>query len=140
MMIPRQPTVFTPNIFDGLFKDMGDIFDTYKTSVPYNVLQTTDKDGNILSTEIEVALAGYDKGDIKISVIGDELQINVDKTGDQTRNGNYIHKGISNRSIQLKFKLAGIYNKKGIKTTFKNGLLCILIPVSKEETTLIDIE
>lgn len=140
MTLIKKPTVFAPNIFDEVFKDIEDIFGTYKTTVPYNVLQTTDKDGNVLATEIEVALAGYDKDDIKLKVVGDELQINVDKVADQNRSGTYIHRGISSRSIQLKFKLAGIYDKRAVKGSFKNGLLCVGIPVAQNEVVTVDIE
>lgn len=134
-----QPTIFNPSVFDDLFKDIDDVFGSCKTPVPYNVEQITDKDGNVTSSRIEVALAGYDKNDIKIKIVGDELQILVNKT-EKAGDKQYIHKGISERSTQLKFKLSGIYDKQKVKSLYKNGLLTVEVPVLKEEVISVNID
>lgn len=135
-----SPAIFHPSVFDEAFADIDDIFGKYKTNVPYNVKQKVDKNGDVISCNIEVALAGYNKGDIVINVVDDELVIKVNKAeGEADDDINWAHKGISQKSIHLKFKLGGMLNKTGIKSTFKNGLLTVDIPASKKEVIDINI-
>jgi HSP20 family molecular chaperone IbpA len=136
----NYPTIYGGNIFNDLISDFDDIFKTYKTSVPYNVYQKYDKDEQLVATMVEVALAGYNKEDISIKCVGDELQIKVQKAQEvETEGVKCIHNGIARRSIQLEYKLAGIYDKAKIDSTYRNGLLTITIPVSEKENTAIEI-
>lgn len=136
------PAIFHPSIFDDIFRDVDDMFDKYKTNVPYNVKQITDKEGNVTSCKIDVALAGYDKNDIKINVVDDSLQITVDKADKaiDEEGVDYAHRGISQRSIQLRFKLGGLLDKKRIESAFKNGLLTVDIPAFKKEVIEIKVD
>lgn len=135
------PSVFSPSIFDELFKAQDDIFGAYKSSIPYNVTEDYDDNGNVKATDIQIALAGYDKGDIKVRIVEDELQIDIGKASAATNeNKKIVHKGISEKSVQLRFKLAGVCDKSNIKSTFKNGLLNVNIPSKAEETINISID
>jgi HSP20 family molecular chaperone IbpA len=134
------PTIYGSSLFNEFFGGVDDVFKNYKTSVPYNVYQKHGADNQLEATIIEVALAGYDKSNISVRAVGDELKIEVAKQEEiQNEYQTCLHKGISSRSIHLEYKLAGIYDKKNIESTFRNGLLSIKIPVSQEETTTITI-
>ena len=127
-----------PGLFDEVFASAEDIFGGYKTNIPYNVAHLTDREGQVVSTLVEVALAGYSKDDIKVKVTNDELQILVDKT--KKSEMKYIHKGIAERSAQLKFKLVSGYDVKNIKSVLKNGLLKVEIPVGSDNTIDIQVD
>jgi len=133
-----KSTLMPNTVFDSFFKDIDDVFGTYKTNIPYNVAYILDGD-TVVSTRVEVALAGYDKGDIKVKVTDNDLQILVDKTIKED-NIKYIHKGIAERSARLSFKLINGHDGKNIKSVFKNGLLTIEIPVNTNNVIDINIE
>jgi len=136
----KYPTVFTPRFINSFFNAMDDIFEDSKSIIPYNVVQII-QDKRVTATQIEVALAVYDKADIKLKIVGEELQILVEKTEKkENATRQYLHKGISGRSFQLKFTLPGVYDKAGITSTFKNGLLTVNIPVLKEEIINVSID
>lgn len=135
------PTMFPTSLFDDAFRDIDDVFGRYKDNVPYNVVQNRDKDGNITSTSVEVALAGYSKENIKVQVDEDELHIMVENNQKEVEDQNgYVHRGISRRSIQLKFKLSGTSDVNKIKSEFKDGLLKVNVPVSKKNVIDINID
>lgn len=127
------------SIFDS-FKDIDDIFGGYKTNIPYNVAHLLDKDGKVVATRVEVALAGYSKEDIQVKIVNNDLQIMVDKADSVDELVNYIHKGIAGRSAQLKFKLVNGYDVKNIKSVFKDGLLAVEVPVDTGNTIDIKVD
>lgn len=67
---------------------------------PYNIIKT-DK----LSYIIELAVAGYDKKDLSISLGNSVLTITGTKK-DKTSNSEYLYKGISDRSFTRSFTVA----------------------------------
>ena len=136
----NTPTIYGGDIFNTLFDGFDDIFKTYKTSVPYNVYQKYDKEYQLLATIVEVALAGYNKEDISVQAVGDELQINAKKAKEvEDESTKCIHRGVCRRAVQLEYKLTGIYDKSKIDSVYRNGLLTITIPVSVKETTAVTI-
>ncbi len=135
----KRPTVFVPSFFDSFLTEFDDMFGK-ENGVPYNVVQCV-KDNQVKATQIEVALAGYDKSEIKVRVVDDELRIFVEKLEKKEEiTRQYLHKGLSERSIQLKFTLSGMYDKTKIKSSFENGLLIVNMPVSEEKVKDINIE
>ena len=128
------------SLFESLLTDTGeDLFKTYKTGTPYNISNKVNADGKLEKVIIEVALAGYDKNDIKLKCIDNELQILVDKKEEKVDESIMtVHKGISSRSLQLKFNLLNVLNTNEITSTFVNGMLTIEIPAAKEN--VIDIK
>ena len=129
-------TLFNPSIFNDIL-DGVDVFG--KSTVPYNVEQIHDKDNELKATKIEIALAGYDKEDISIKVIGDELTVAA-KAKEDNKDRDFIHKGIHQRSFTLTWTLAGPYDRKDVKGKFNNGLLTIYLNVVKEEVNTIQID
>ena len=67
---------------------------------PYNI----EADGEH-TYRIIVAVAGFDKKDIEITLEEDTLSI-IGKKEDEAEDVSYLHRGIAGRSFQLKFNLA----------------------------------
>lgn len=140
----RIPAIFNSNLFDEFFVDFDTQFDKFFGSnqvVPYDVIQRKDASGNITATEIQYALAGYDKDNIFIEIDDDVMSIKINKDEKvEDKNESYLHKGISRRRIEFSYGLSG-YNKEKISSSFRNGILKVILPVSpKKEVKRIDIE
>ena len=101
---------------------------------PYNIVKTGDN-----KFDIEVALAGFNKKDINVSVENGMLTIESkqeDKSKD--KDGEVIHKGISKRYFKRSFTIADDVEVKGAE--LKDGLLRVsmekIIPESKKLKTI----
>lgn len=136
------PTIFGRSAWNDLVGDFVGDFDKFfgrDQIVPCDVIQHQDDQGNIVSTEIQYALAGYTKDNVTIEVNGDRLCLTVDKT-DKTettedapkssKSRQYLHKGISHRRIEAAYNLNG-YEKDKIEASFENGILSVKLPVNK---------
>ena len=100
---------------------------------PYNIEQTSPN-----SIRITVAVAGFNKQDLDISVEGNQLQIR----GSRDENDSdriFIHRGIATRQFQRNFILAdGIEVEEA---SMDNGLLFVDLsqPINNEESKKIEI-
>lgn len=110
--------------FDRIFDLLDEAIPHTGTSFPpYNIIKKTEND-----FLIELAVAGYDLGDITITQDGNKLQIvgnKVDMTdkGDSTDAPVYLHRGISERSFTREFVLAEHVVVDGANAD--NGILTI---------------
>ena len=93
---------------------------------PYNLVKIDDE-----TYIVELAVAGFNKGEIDIEVNKNRLTITGKKTVADTE-GQYVHKGIASRDFQQSFVLA---EHMVVKTAnFENGILRInLVQVIPEE-------
>lgn len=107
------------------FLGYDDLFDTMKRSIevtkanwpPYDVIK---EDNNTYT--VKYALAGFDKGDISITVEGPQLVVKGKSSAEE---GDYIFKGISNRAFEHRINLA---NGMEVNTAkFLNGILKITL-------------
>lgn len=101
---------------------------------PYNIEQISS---TIL--RITIAVAGFEKNELDISLEGNQLLIRGSRTESDSEKI-YIHRGIATRQFQRNFVLA-----EGIKVegaTIENGLLNIDLvqPVSQEQSKKIEIK
>ena len=104
--------------------------DTYP---PYNIEQTSPN-----SIRITIAVAGFNKGDLDISLEGNQLQIRGGREEDDSERI-FIHRGIATRQFQRNFILAeGIEVREA---SMDNGLLFIDLsqPINNEESKKIEI-
>ena len=124
--------------FDDVFDHFESMFDYDMVNVsnypPYNIVKTGDN-----KFDIEVALAGFNKKDINVSVENGMLTIESkqeDKSKD--KDGEVIHKGISKRYFKRSFTIADDVEVKGAE--LKDGLLRVsmekIIPESKKLKTI----
>ena len=101
---------------------------------PYNIEQLS---ASLL--RITIAVAGFEKKDLEISLEGNQLQIRGSKS-DEDGDKIYIHRGIATRQFQRNFILAdGIEVEEA---SMDNGLLFIDLsqPISNEESKKIEIK
>ena len=104
--------------------------DTYP---PYNIEQMSES-----LLRITVAVAGFEKKELDISLEGNQLLIRGSRI-ESDNNRIFIHRGIATRQFQRNFVLAD-----GIKVdgaSMENGLLYIdlLQPISRDESKKIEI-
>ena len=87
---------------------------------PYNIARLQD---NLY--EIEMAVTGFEKSEIKVTVEQNELAIvgERDKNNDVT--AEFLHRGLALRDFERKFTLAE--HMKIVSATIKNGILQIRI-------------
>ena len=100
---------------------------------PYNIEQTSPN-----SIRITIAVAGFNKKDLDISLEGNQLQIRGSRDDNEV-DRIYIHRGIATRQFQRNFILAeGI---EVVEASMDNGLLFIDLsqPINNEESKKIEI-
>jgi molecular chaperone IbpA len=87
---------------------------------PHNVIKTGDE-----TVLIEVAIAGFDEGEISITVENNTLLISGQQNKNDPINYEYLHRGLSSRNFIQKFKLAE--HVEVIDASIKNGVLSVLL-------------
>ena len=110
--------------FDRFFSDWEEMFsnDFFKTPSNWPAYNIVEKKNN--HYDIEVALAGFNKKDIKVSYADGQLSIESvknDKTKERDENGNVIHQGIAKRYFKKSFSIADNCEVKNAE--LKDGLL-----------------
>ena len=130
--------------FDRFFSDWEEMFsnDFFKTPSNWPAYNIVEKKDN--HYDIEVALAGFNKKDIKVSYADGQLSIESvknDKTKERDENGNVIHQGIAKRYFKKSFSIADNCEVKNAE--LKDGLLRVslerIIPEA-QKPRLIDIK
>ena len=116
----RPVTVGFDSVFDNFERMFSDDFFSASSNYPaYNIVKTKDN-----HYDVEVALAGFNKKDIKVSYADGKLfieSIKSDKAKEKDENGNVIHKGIAKRCFKKSFSVAENCEVKGAE--LKDGLL-----------------
>ena len=130
--------------FDRFFSDWEEMFsnDFFKTPSNWPAYNIVEKKDN--HYDIEVALAGFNKKDIKVSYADGQLSIESvknDKTKEKDENGKVFHQGIAKRYFKKSFSVADNCEVKGAE--LKDGLLRVslerLIPEA-QKPRVIDIK
>ena len=147
MTLNKLPSIFNQlrpvsigfdNIFDHferMFDDSDEFFRKPTAAFPfYNIVKTGDTTYNI-----EVALAGYTKKDIKVDYADNLLTIkSVKEEKDSKESNGIIHKGIAKRYFSKVFTIADDVEIKGAE--LKDGLLKIslkkIVPEAKKKKTI----
>lgn len=138
----QLPAIFNDSWFNTLFGDMDKAFEIPNATYPYNVKKETNKQGEVTSYIVEVALAGVGKDNIDIKVKDGHLSININKEdiGESDASSEYVRKGISNRRGNVSFTLSEKTDPKKISSTYVDGLLRVSIPTKQPEIYNIDIK
>lgn len=122
------PTIHRFGIgFDQMFDDLMRATSRQSTNYPpHNVLKVDDN-----NFVVQLAVAGFDEGDINIQVEGRVLTITGSTTKDNKYGAEYVIQGISMRDFERTFTLAEHVEVKTAEVT--NGILSIelerIIPV-----------
>ena len=132
----RPVTVGFDSVFDKFERMFDHDFDTIKvSSFPFYNIVKTDKN----KYDVEMALAGYGKDDIIVSLEESVLTIKSKPyNDDKDKDTEYEHKGISKRFFTKSFTVADDVEVKGAE--LKDGLLVIalerIIPEAKKAKTI----
>ena len=123
--------------FDDVFNHFESMFDYDTVNVsnypPYNIVKTGDN-----KYVVEVALAGFNKKDINVSVENGMLTIESKEDKSKDKDGEVIHKGISKRYFKKSFTISDDVEVKGAE--LKDGMLRVsmekIIPEAKKLRTI----
>ena len=123
--------------FDDVFNHFESMFDYDMVNVsnypPYNIVKTGDN-----KYDVELALAGFNKKDINVSVENGMLTIESKEDKSKDKDGEVIHKGISKRYFKKSFTISDDVEVKGAE--LKDGMLRIsmekIIPEAKKLRTI----
>jgi len=123
------------SLFDQFFEDFFDfdiaLFDNLqpKSSFPkVNVVESDD------AYEVDVAIAGFDKDDIKLELKDNDLFIQGSKQEDQhDENKRFLRREISSRAFKRVVRLPSKIDLDSIKAEYKNGIIKVMINKAKEE-------
>lgn len=145
---PRLPDTvsdggsFLPNQFYNSFVGIDKIFDqlnqlsTNPKSTnypPYNIKKFSDNE-----YQIEIAIAGFLKNEVDITVKDNKLIVEGNKIEMESDKDTYIHKGIATRNFKRIFTLADTVEVK--EASMENGMLYIsmenVIPEHKKPKKL----
>lgn len=91
-----------------------------------------EKDGKMY---VEMEVPGYTKENISISIDKGELSVSFEKIGEEEENKKYLHRERKTYSKVTRTFFLGDVNEEEVNASFKNGLLVISAPVSKEIDT-----
>lgn len=140
-VLRQLPALFNDNWLNSVFGDFDKAFDVPNAVYPYNVVQVTNSAKEVAEYRVEVALAGVGKENIDVKVREGKLQINILYSKDETPESvSYLKKGISQRKGSMTFNLDEKVNAKKITSSYKDGLLQVVIPVVQPETIDVDVE
>ena len=119
------PTWFdTSDIFDD------DFFENGKSLPPMNVKESEN------TFDIELAIPGFSKDEIEVSLENDVLHVSAEKEEETVEEDKgYTRKEFSYNSFERKIKVPNTVNQeKEVKATYNNGLLSLQL--TKEETAI----
>ena len=126
---PRNAFLGFDHIFDALENIHIHANDGYP---PHNVIKYDS-----MKYDIEMAVAGFKKNDIKIEVKDHILSIKGDREK-RRENDAYVHKGISGRKFQKSFRLSEYTEVDG--ADLKDGILTVnlkvVLPEEKRPRTI----
>ena len=113
--------------FESLFNESPSLHTNYP---PYDILKTDEH-----SYVIELAVAGFSKKDIEVTVENGVLTVESDREGNAESSGQeIIHRGISKRYFKKSFSISDDVEIRGAE--LKDGLLRIsmekIIPESRK--------
>ncbi len=113
--------------FESMFNDLPSVHTNYP---PYDIVKTAEH-----SYVIELAVAGFSKKDIAVTVENGVLTVESDREGNVENSGQeIIHRGISKRYFKKSFSISDDVEIRGAE--LKDGLLRIsmekIIPESRK--------
>ena len=125
------PTLFDDFFSRELFNWGNSNYSSTSTTVPsINVKETAE------NYEVEVAAPGLDKKDFNVTLDNNLLTISCVKSTNKEEKGednNYTRREFSYQSFQRSFSLPkDVVNEEGIRASYENGLLSLVIPKKEE--------
>ena len=103
--------------YERLFQAISDAPRNDQSYPPHNVIKESDEE-----IRIELALAGFNKEDVKIVQEGQKLTISGNNSEKENQE-NILHKGIASRAFTKSFPLAETIEV--VEALFENGMVII---------------
>jgi len=104
---------------EDMFKRLDAFADSNSVNYPpYNILKIDDH-----TQELQIALAGFNKDDIEVSVERNVLAVSAKHVPDNL--GEYVHKGIAMRNVNRNWQLGD--NTRVSEPKFIDGMLYITV-------------
>lgn len=131
------PTLFPRDVFDEMFEKLSGGLDTYNPTTGNLSLRNfpkgdvyTDKNGNRV---IELALAGYNKDQLSVTIEDDSLVISATKCdGDCEDEGQ--SRTLARRAFKQVFSnVTKEFDLNKTEVVYKDGLLKVVVPKSQKE-------
>lgn len=122
-LFPRSAFLGFDRLFDELEYATRHSSDSYP---PHDVIKVDDE-----NYRVEMAIAGFSKDEIEVSVKQRSLRIEGDKEK-ANQDNTYIHRGISKKNFRKVFRLSEYVEVNGAR--FENGLLVVDLKVVVPET------
>jgi HSP20 family protein len=129
-----QPTTLWDD-FDVLFRDIFDNSVGFSLINQAKIHYPVDIKSHDLGVDIDIAIVGVDKKDVKIEMEDDVLHVsykNESKDLYDTK-PNYLHRGITRKAFDFAWKLSSKLDSSKIKAEMDKGILSIKIPYSAEK-------
>ena len=110
---------------------------------PHNLVNVTDKKGNIIEQRLEVVTTPFKKEDVDVRVSGNTLTVRCGTEEDQAETcaeeddkpvERYLYKGISEQYYTFSLKLSDKIDKAAIKAKNQDGILVITLPYKQVES------
>ena len=117
--------------FDILVRNFFQDASQYTPLADYKVPHPVDIYTTETNLVFDIACTGISKDDIEIQTQDNILRINYDKSKEEDKSVDYIHKGIAKRSFNLGWKIDSKFDLKKASASFNSGLLQIEIPFAK---------
>lgn len=104
---------------------------------PYDISYLKDENGNPTHYRLDIALAGIGRDNIKLNVKDQQLIVDVVRGSERSQEpeGTWLKTGISYRDAKLQFQLGKDVDVKKIRSSYKDGLLRVTIPVKQPDVT-----
>ena len=108
-------TIGMDEYFDRVFK----LHETTSNYPPYNLVQVSN-----VESKLEIALAGFKKGEVYVYTQDGKLFIEGQKEDKET-DTNYVHKGLAQRSFTRAWTLSDETEVRSVE--FEDGLLTVTL-------------
>jgi HSP20 family molecular chaperone IbpA len=125
-------------LFDLIEKSFGALNQNKSNHFPYADVYVYEKDRELY---FDLAVAGYTKEDIKISIKDNVLTISCDDDYENDdKDVKYIENGIAKRKFKREWTLGPQVDTKSGEATFENGILSVAFKLEEDDSTLIQIK
>ena len=121
--MPRVPSLSSPFLlgFDEIERALDRVTKAADGYPPYNIERMAREDGRPERLRITLAVAGFARDELDVTIEESQLVIRGRQNEEQTRQ--YLHRGIAARQFQRTFVLAD--GMEVLSADLKNGLLSI---------------
>ncbi len=130
------PSVFGSSFFDSVFEDFDQIMKSSRYSFedsfpPINFYMNSDSN----SCVFELALTGYKKDWLSVSIDGTNLTISADvpEGNKDEESKKYFKRRIQAKSFNKVYRIPEGYDVDNAEVSYEDGLLTVYIPAEKKE-------